>query len=314
MTDLDQIIARAEKDANIVAIGTEGSGNNPELKADDWTDLDVTVFAKAPEQVDGGAWVHALGEPKLIQHLQDDQLFGPGTGHWESWLTRYRGTRRVDFKIAPAADEAAYLADDRLNAIVWRAGQGRVTPRATDASSHFLAVPTQADYESTLNEFFWIAGNVVKGLGRNNLLYANEQFNAHLRPQLLKLYAFRETMKQDGQFDPGVNFKNVWAALAPYEQASLAATYDQTSRAATLGSLKNAVVSVEGLVDEFNDEQTLLRPDWLGPADAQVTSWFFDLTAPLEAEQAAQDEARTKQAAAVKARHEAKRNEYYQNH
>lgn len=259
------------------------------------------------------AWVKALGNPRLVQHLHDTHLFGPDTGAWESWLTRYQGKRRIDWKIAPAADEAAYLADDHLNAIVWRADVGRVTPRATDASSHFLPVPTQSDYEATLNEFFWIAGNVVKGLARNNLLYANEQFNAHLRPELLKLYAYRETIEQDGHFDPGVSFKNVWGQLAGYERTMIAGTYDLSSRAAALASLKNSVVIVEGVVDEFNDDQTLLRPDWLGSADAQVTSWFFDLTAPLAAEKQAQDAAAARQKEAVAKRHAEKRAAYYRD-
>lgn len=312
MADIDKIIECAEKDPNILAIGTEGSGNDPDQKPDEWTDLDVTLFAADPAQVDAQVWVNALGAPRLIQHLHDTHLFGPATGAWESWLTRYQGTRRIDWKIAPAADEAAYLAADHLNAIIWRQGQGRVTPRATDASSHFLTVPTQADYEATLNEIFWIAGNVIKGLSRNNLLYANEQFNAHLRPQVLTLYAYRETLAQDGHFDPGVNFKNVWPKLAAYEQSQLAATYDQSSRAATLASLKNCVVIVESLVDEFNDDQTLLRPAWLGPADAQVTSWFFDLTAPLNAEKKAQEAATAKQKEEIAKRHAAKRAAYYE--
>ncbi|WP_082397652.1 aminoglycoside 6-adenylyltransferase [Lacticaseibacillus camelliae] len=130
MADIDTIIDRAEKDPNIVAIGTEGSGNDPAQAPDKWTDLDVTLFASDPAQVDAEAWVKALGEPRLVQHLHDTHLFGPGTGAWESWLTRYQGTRRIDWKIAPAADEAAYLAADHLNTIIWRQGQGRVSPRA----------------------------------------------------------------------------------------------------------------------------------------------------------------------------------------
>ncbi|WP_461215886.1 aminoglycoside 6-adenylyltransferase [Lacticaseibacillus sp. GG6-2] len=284
MADIDKIIERAEKDLNILAIGTEGSGNDPNQTPDEWTDLDVTLFAAKPAQVDAMGWVNALGTPKLVQHLYDMHLFGPATGAWQSWLTRYQGTRRIDWKIAPSADEAAYLAGDHLNAIIWRQGKGRVTPRKTDAASHFLPVPTQADYESVLNEFFWVAGNVVKGLSRNNLLYANEQVNAHLRPQILKLFAYRQTLEQDGHFDPGVKFKNVWNKLMSSERNQLAATYDQSSRALTLASLKNCVAIVEGLVDEFNDDLTLLRPVWLGPADDQVTSWLFDLTTSLNTE------------------------------
>lgn len=274
MTDLQTLIALAAKNPNIVAIGTEGSSNNPTLQPDTWTDLDVTLFCQDPAQENGATWIKALGEATLVQHLSHQQLFD-ASAQWECWLTRYPGTRRVDFKLAPAEDMTAYLAGDHLNGLVWRQGQP-VEPPATDAGSHFLPVPSQAAYDATVNELVWIAGNVVKGLGRRNLLYANEQFNQHLRPQLLVLLAYRETLKEHGQFDTGVNGKNLWPRLTSGEKQMLAATYNQATLQATRTSLTQLLTFADQLIEAFAQAGQLVRPDWLDRADKQLQDWLKD--------------------------------------
>lgn len=276
MTDLQTLIALAAKNPNIVAIGTEGSSNNPALQPDAWTDLDVTLFCQDPARENGATWIKALGDPTLVQHLTQQQLFD-ASAQWESWLTRYPGTRRVDFKLAPASDITAYLAGDHLNGIVWRQGQP-VEARATDAGSHFLHVPNQADYDATVNELVWIAGNVVKGLSRRNLLYANEQFNQHLRPQLLLLLADRETLKEHGQFDPGVNGKNLWPLLTSGEKQQLAATYNQATLQATRTSLTQLLTCADQLIEGFAQAGQFVRPDWLDRAEEQLHDWLADDT------------------------------------
>lgn len=209
-----------------------------------------------------------------MQHLTQQQLFD-ASARWECWLTRYPGTRRVDFKLAPASDMTAYLAGDHLNGIVWRQGQPVELP-ATDAGSHFLPVPSQADYEATVNELVWIAGNVVKGLSRRNLLYANEQFNQHLRPQLLLLLAYRETLKEQGQFDPGVNGKNLWPRLTTDEQHQIASTYNQATLQATRTSLTQLLTFADLLIEAFAQAGQFVRPNWLERAKEQLHDWLAD--------------------------------------
>lgn len=99
LTDLDKLIQLASTNANIAAIGTEGSLNDRAKSQDEWSDLDVTLFVRAPALEDGWWWVRQLGEPTIVQFLETQDLFGAQTGKWRSWLTRYAGTRRVDFKI-----------------------------------------------------------------------------------------------------------------------------------------------------------------------------------------------------------------------
>ncbi|WP_179394653.1 aminoglycoside 6-adenylyltransferase [Lacticaseibacillus absianus] len=271
MTDLARLIDLAQADPNVQAIGTEGARNDHEAVADAWTDLDVTLFVRDLAAADGHWWLHQLGTPTLVQHLTDTHLFGPDTHTWESWLTRYSGTRRIDLKLAPVQDLAAYLAGNSLNTLVWQRDDGRLTARPTSAASHWVPVPTQTQLNNCANEFYWCAGNVVKGLARGKLLYANEQFNAHVRPELLRLLSFKATLACDGHFDAGVSSKFLWATLTPATQSQLAATYAQTDLTATRRSLDHALTLFETTLDGFVHYASV---PYRASAVAQLRDWL----------------------------------------
>jgi hypothetical protein len=268
MDDLAKILDYAQQDANVLAVGTEGSSNDARVVADKWTDLDVTLFVADETPTQGLQVLQLIGSPVMMQYLEQVGLFGDDA-FWQIWLTRFAGTKRVDLKIVGDTAEAAYLAGDSLNAIVWRRS-GRVTPRPTSAASHELPLPSQAEFAAVVNELYWCAGNVAKGIGRANLLYANEQFNQHVRPQLLQLLAWRETIRRSGHFDPGVSGKFTWRALTRQERQELAATYAQSD----LLALRQAVVLLLDLTQrvllDFAHDSLLRVPDYVPAADMQL--------------------------------------------
>ncbi|WP_225046810.1 aminoglycoside 6-adenylyltransferase [Lacticaseibacillus kribbianus] len=277
MTDLDRIIALAEADANVVAIGTEGSSNNPDFHADPWVDLDVSIFVTDPAQADGNWWIHQLGEPTLVQHLANEALFGAASHIWDTYLTRYSGARRVDLKIAPAEDIAVYLADDKLNALVWKREAGRLQKASTDASSHWVAVPDQVALNACANEFYWCLGNVVKGVARGNLMYANEMFNRNARPMLIDMLAYRETAKDHGRFDAGVCGKYTWDRLTEAERTALAATYQQGDLGAIAASIQAALTLFSAVYAQVQQLTGLAPMPYLDSAKAQFDQWLAAL-------------------------------------
>jgi hypothetical protein len=274
LTDLDKLIQLAGTNANIVAIGTEGSLNDRAKRQDEWSDLDVTLFVRVPALEDGWWWIRQLGEPTIVQFLETQDLFGAHTGKWRSWLTRYAGTRRVDFKITSYQVEGAYLAHDTLNTIVWRENSGRVLPRKTSAQSHFIPLPDQDSFQEHVREFYWYAGNVVKGLARQNLVYANEQFNRYVRPELLTLLAMRATSQQKGQFDAGVTGKFIEPTLSAAEKAQLTATYQQTSLTATKASLRKALQLYRSVSEQISVNNNFDLPITITKVYQQFDRWL----------------------------------------
>lgn len=147
-------------------------------------------------------------------------------------------------------------------------------PRVTNAQSHFVPLPDQAEFQAHVQEFYWCAGNVVKGLARQNLVYANEQLNRFVRPELFVLLAMRATIQQAGQFDAGVTGKFIEATLSETEKAQLAATYRQTSLDETKMSLLNILMFYRIVSEQFSRDQEMMRPIMITKIYQQFNDWL----------------------------------------
>lgn len=272
MNDLAQIFQLAEHDSRVVAIGTEGSRNDPSVIADAWSDLDVTVFVR--EALGDDAWSHwvcALGEPMIWQHLLNRDLFGPSSEIWDTYLVRYAGTKRIDWKFAPIADHQNYLAADSLNQIVWRDGH-EVMSHVTSALSHVVTLPMQAEFLDMVNEVLWCADNVAKALHRENLVHANEQLNDNVRPGVLKLLSWEVALTHD-DFDAGSHWKFLDTALSEAERQLLISSYAQADLKQTRASLLVLIDLSETASRDLAAQLQFELPVWFEPGLKQLRQW-----------------------------------------
>jgi aminoglycoside 6-adenylyltransferase len=272
MSDLTQIFQLAEYDSRVVAIGTEGSRNDPTVSADEWSDLDVTVFARESLGADTWShWVCALGKPVIWQHLLNRDLFGPSSEIWDTYLVRYAGTKRIDWKFAPIADLQNYLAADSLNQIVWREGH-IVSAPATNALSHVVTLPTKAEFLDAVNEALWCAGNVAKALHRENLVHANEQLNDNVRPGALQLLSWQVALTHD-DFDAGSHWKFLASALSEAKRQQLVSSYAQADLKQTCASLQTLIDLGETASRDLAVQLQLELPGWFEAGLKQLRQW-----------------------------------------
>lgn len=271
--DLAAIIAQAAQDPAAAAIGTEGALNDAAVEADEWSDLDVTIFVKTGATIDKQAYITAFGPPVIVQHLLNQDLFGPSSAVWDTYLVRYAQTQRIDWKFAPAADMTAYLAADTLNTLVWQAGVGAVVPRQTSAGSHAVQLPTAEEFAASVNELLWCAGNVAKGLHRGQLLYANEMLNLHVRSELLRLLAWQVALDHEA-FDVGACDKHLPEALGRNQRQKLASSYAQASLSDTTHSLAQVLELAEAATIAVAKGCGYPVPSELVSALAQLRGWL----------------------------------------
>ena len=272
MSDLAQIFQLAEHDSRVVAIGTEGSRNDPTVSADEWSDLDVTVFVREALNAEAWSqWVCAIGESVIWQHLLNRDLFGKSSEIWDTYLVRYAGTKRIDWKFAPIADLQNYLAADSLNQIVWRKGH-IVSSHATNALSHVVTLPTKAEFLDAINEVLWCAGNVAKALHRENLVHANEQLNDNVRPGVLQLLSWQVALTRD-HFDAGSHWKFLASALSEAERQQLIASYAQADLKQTLASLQTLIDLSEAVSRDLAEQLQFELPCWFEPGLKQLHGW-----------------------------------------
>lgn len=253
---LAQIRARAVRDERITALGLEGSVMDPTRLPDDWQDLDVTLFTTDVAGVTADWQPETFGNPTIGCFFRNENLFGTSSQPWPTWLIRFADGLRVDLKVAPAEDVAAYLAADSLNTVDW-SRSGRLVRRKTSDASHRVLRPSATDFYECYREFYWQAANVVKALSRGQLIGANTQMETVLRPELWRMLTWRAAIGAQGSFNPGAYAQNLEEQLDPQERLWLRQSYRQSS-------LWETMVALRTLVDWF---------ELVSSAIAQLAGW-----------------------------------------
>lgn len=276
-TILEKFIIYAQTHDFIQQVGQEGSANNPQVQPDDWQDYDLTYFCTDITAFSFADWSQQFGEPVIYQHFNQNDLFGQSSLPWRTYLVRFSGKLRIDLKIAPVADREAYLAAESLNTIIWDRAQ-KIKRRHTSDRTFWLTAPTPKDFANCLNNFYWCAGNVVKGLARQNLLYANEMMRATCQEELLKLLNWQVLLQKQQPYNPGAFNKFLPQYLSAKQQQKLAQTYRQDSLAATGKALNTAIQLVSQAAEELVQSQdNLSLPTEVPRAKAQIQAWLADL-------------------------------------
>ena len=77
---------------------------------------------------------------------------------------------------------------------------------------YWTSPATETDFEKTCNEFWWVSAYVVKGICRNQLIYATDHLYGICQQELLKILAW-QVASDRGPVDIGKNYKYLFNYL-----------------------------------------------------------------------------------------------------
>ena len=95
---------------------------------------------------------------------------------------------------------------------------------ATDIQYH-VKKPTQQQFACTCNEFWWCLNNVAKGLWREEITYAQDMLNFHVRKQLEKMLSYKIGIDTDFSVSVGKSAKYMYRWLSANEWQMYLLTY-----------------------------------------------------------------------------------------
>jgi aminoglycoside 6-adenylyltransferase len=166
----DLILHVAKADERIRTVLLCGSRANPNAPKDEYQDYDVayyvrdiTPFYNRPE------WIaEKFGEP-LIMQMPEIMRGAANDGNF-IYLVIFPDGIRIDLSFV----KDKYRDDDGLAVVLLDKDKGRgmvpVLPPPSDKNWH-IKPPTQLDYYSSCNEFWWCLNNVAKEITREELSY-----------------------------------------------------------------------------------------------------------------------------------------------
>ena len=218
---LKQIMDFAQNDANIRAVVMNGSRVNPYIQLDVFCDYDILCFVQDLEKyVSDQHWITTFGELVIMQFNRDNDF--PESHHF--YLMQFADGVRIDLSFA-TMDRIDACLEDSLTVVLLDKDQCIPALPAPNESSYITRKPEQAEYELTVNEFWWVSIYVGKGLWRNEPVYTNHMFNVFVRECLNKMVNWYVAMQHDWQINTGKYGKKFGKLLPPNLWQELLSTY-----------------------------------------------------------------------------------------
>ncbi len=185
-----EIVDFASFNKNIRAVLLNGSRANPNVKPDKYQDFDITFLVSGIKNFTSDLkWTDAFGK-KILQQLPDEMVIGNEPRKPKlsfHCLMLFEDGNRIDLTLFPVERFKSHFHSDNLT-IVWLDKDERfVKVEAPSEKDYYTSKPTKKEYSDFCNEFWWVSTNVVKGLARNEIIYAKEMLEMHARPVFMKM-------------------------------------------------------------------------------------------------------------------------------
>jgi len=185
-----EIIGFALHNKRIRAVLLNGSRTNPNINPDKYQDYDITFLVSGIKNFTSDlAWTDVFGE-KLLQQLPDQMIPGNAKNKQSQafhCLMLLEDGNRIDLTLFPVERFKSRFHTDSLT-VVWLDKDERfLNVEAPSEKDYFTSKPTKKEFFDYCNEFWWVSTNAGKGLARNEIIYAKEMIENHLRPVFMKM-------------------------------------------------------------------------------------------------------------------------------
>lgn len=188
---IDLILKVAKEDDRIRAVYIGGSRTNPNVKKDIYQDYDIGyVVTETKSFLDNRSWVSVFGDIAILQEPDlVDSAFGIKHDFNRSytWLMLFKDGNRIDLGIQIKEKMLEGYTNDKLTILLL--DKDNCLPQIPQSSDedYWVKKPTELQYASCCNEFWWCLNNVGKGIARDELPYAMWMFNVVVRDMLVRM-------------------------------------------------------------------------------------------------------------------------------
>ena len=226
--EMFDVILQTAKVLQVEAVAMSGSRTNPNAPKDEFQDYDVVYITEDLEALVADlVWLEMFGKRMIEQHVLLD--------HRRLYLMLFGDGNRIDLTLCPKEYIKEWV-DSEADFTVLDDPQGLFEPYAPTPKRYSTAPASATDFDKSCNEFWWVSAYVVKGIHRNNLVYATDHLYGICQQELLKLLAWQVAADQ-GTVDVGKNYKYLFQYLPAEKEKEFTALldfYDQKSLAKSL--------------------------------------------------------------------------------
>ena len=238
---MDLILQIAEN-LQAEAVALSGSRTNPQSPKDEFQDYDVVYIVDNLEGlISDLSWLDQFGKRIIEQNVI--------LGHRHLYLMLFEDGNRIDLTLCPKEHIQEWV-DSEAGFRVLKDEKGLFEAYQPNAKRYWTAPPSEEEFAASCNEFWWVSAYVVKGIQRNQLIYANDHLYGICQQELLKVLAWQVTSDK-GVVDIGKNYKYLFQYLPAEQEKEFSALLD-------LSSLEKISQSLFATMNFFHREASVL--------------------------------------------------------
>ena len=214
------LIFQTAKVLQIEAVAMSGSRTNPKAPKDEFQDYDVVYVVDDLDNLTSDlSWLDQFGN-RLIEQYNV-------LGHRRLYLMLFEDGNRIDLTLCPKEYIKEWL-NSEAGFTVLEDPERLFEPCSQNLERYWTSPATETDFEKSCNEFWWVSAYVVKGICRNQLIYATDHLYGICQQELLKVLAW-QVASDKGTVDVGKNYKYLFDYLPAEKEKEFSNLLDFSS-------------------------------------------------------------------------------------
>ena len=236
--EMMELIVQTAETLQVEAVALSGSRTTPDSPKDEFQDYDVVYIVENLEElISDLSWLDQFGNRLIEQHNVLE--------HRHLYLMLFEDGNRIDLTLCPKEHIQEWVYSE-VGFSVLKDDKGLFEAYLPTPKRYWTAPPTEEEFAASCNEFWWVSAYVVKGIRRNQLIYATDHLYGICQQELLKVLSWQVASAR-GTVDIGKNYKYLFQYL-PAEQEK------EFSNLLDLSSLEKVTQSLFSTMKLFNCE------------------------------------------------------------
>ena len=204
-TEMLDVILQTAQTLQVEAVAMSGSRTNPKAPKDEFQDYDVVYVVDDLDNLTSNlTWLDQFGTRIIEQHNI--------LGNRRLYLMLFEDDNRIDLTLCPKEYIKEWV-ESEADFTVLEDTKGLFAPYSPSPQRYWTDPASPIDFEKACNEFWWVSAYVVKGICRNQLIYAIDHLYGICQQELLKVLAW-QVASDRGTVDIGKNYKYLFNYLS----------------------------------------------------------------------------------------------------
>ena len=219
-TEMLDLILQTAKTLQVKAVAMSGSRTTPKTPKDEFQDYDVVYVVDDLDNLTSDlSWLEQFGKRLIEQHVLLDQR--------HLYLMLFEDGNRIDLTLCPKEHIQEWV-DSEADYTVLKDEKGLFEFYSPSPQRFWMSPASALDFKNSCNEFWWVSAYVVKGICRNQIIYAIDHLYGICQQEFLKILAWQVASAR-GKVDIGKNYKYLFQYLPAEKEKEFSNLLDFSS-------------------------------------------------------------------------------------